>query len=301
MKLFLTVAATLVGAYLLLVLIYALMQRSLIYYPLVVPLAQAERQAADLGVTPWLDAQGRWQGWVYRPVQPPLGAPAGRALVFHGNAGMALNRGYYARLLSGFRRSGPWEVHVFEYPGYGPRPGSPGEQEFTAAALAAVDELIAQRAEPLLIIGESIGSGVASAVVRERPAAVAAVMLVTPFDSLVKLARYHMPFLPAGLLLQDRYDNLAALSNFTGPLVVITAGQDEIIPATFAEPLLGQHSGPRLQEIQSDAGHNTLHFNPQRSPWPAVDDFLAATRSRTPDSTDSAVASQSANESEKTR
>lgn len=301
MKLVLTVVAGLVGAYLLLVLAYALMQRSLIYYPTAITLAQAEQQAAAQGVTPWLNAKGQWQGWRFLPLLDTPEATRARAVVFHGNAGMALNRGYYAEMLSGFQRSGPWEVYVFEYPGYGPRRGRPGEGEFTAAALAAVDELIAQRAEPLLIIGESIGSGVASGVVRERPGAIAAVMLVTPFDSLVKLARYHMPYLPAGLLLQDRYDNLAALSNYTGPLIVITAGQDEIIPATFAEPLLGQHSGPRLQEIQSDAGHNTLHFNPQRSPWPAVDDFLAATRSRSPDSTDSAVASQSANESEKTR
>jgi len=274
MKLFLTVAATLVGGYLLLVLIYALMQRSLIYYPTIVALTQAERQAADLGATPWLGAQGQWQGWVHRPVQPPLAAPPRRALIFHGNAGMALNRGYYARLLSGFQRSGPWEVHVFEYPGYGPRPGSPGEQKFTAAALAAVDELIAQRADPLLIIGESIGSGVASAVVRDRPAAVAAVMLITPFDALVNVARYHMPYLPVGLLLRDRYDNLAALSDYRGPLVVITAADDTIVPPTLAASLLAHHGGPLLHEEQESAGHNSLHFRARHDPWTQVDTFL---------------------------
>jgi pimeloyl-ACP methyl ester carboxylesterase len=188
---------------------------------------------------------------------------------------MALNRRYYAEMLSGFQRSGPWEVLVFEYPGYGPRPGRPGEGEFTAAALAAVDELIAQRAEPLLIIGESIGSGVASSVVGERPGAVAAVMLITPFDSLVNLARHHMPLLPAGLLLKDRFDNLAALSDYRGPLVVISAEDDTIVPPAFAAPLLEQHGGPLLHEMQASAGHNSLHFRPNRAPWPSVDRFLA--------------------------
>jgi pimeloyl-ACP methyl ester carboxylesterase len=274
MKLILTVAAGLLVAYLLLVLVYALMQRSLIYYPTTITLAQAEQQAAAQGVTPWLNAEGQWQGWRFRSVPDTSEAPRRRAVVFHGNAGMALNRDYYAQLLSRFRNSGPWEVFVFEYPGYGPRPGRPGEGEFTAAALATVDELIAQHPDPLLIIGESIGSGVASNLARERSAAVAAVMLITPFDSLVHLARHHMPLLPAGLLLRDRYDNLAALSDYRGPLVVITAEDDTIVPSTFAEPLLAQHRGPALHGIQESAGHNSLHFRPDRDPWPTIDRFL---------------------------
>jgi pimeloyl-ACP methyl ester carboxylesterase len=256
-------------------LLYALLQRSLIYYPMDVPLAQAESQAADLGATPWLDAQGQWQGWVDPPVQPPLAAPAGRALVFHGNAGMALNRRYYAELLAGLNRSGPWDVLIFEYPGYGPRPGAPSEAAFTEAAVQAVDELLERDPRPLLIIGESIGSGVASAVVRDRPAAVAALMLITPFDSLVNVARYHMPYLPARLLLRDRYHNLDALGDYAGPLVVITAGRDTIVPPAFADPLIRQHRGPLLDEVQAEADHNTLHFNPERAPWPAVDAFLS--------------------------
>ncbi len=275
MKTLLTLVVAIALVYLLLITFYALMQRSLIYYPTVIPPAEAETQAAARGVNSWRSVRGEWLGWTTRGDSITAGEPRARALVFHGNAGMALNRDYYDYLLSGLQRSGPWDVFVFEYPGYGPRQGQPSESEFLTAALEAVDQLLAKSPDPLLIIGESIGSGVASGLVRERPEAVAAVMLITPFDSMVNIARYHMPYLPAGLLLRDRYDNLSALSVYTGPLIVITAGDDTILPASFAEPLLQQHSGPLLHRIQAEAGHNTLHFNPNKPPWPEVDEFLA--------------------------
>ena len=278
MKTILTVAAAICIVYLLLIAFYAVMQRSLIYYPTALSSEQAKQHAKVLGGAPWLSRDGHWLGWKTEGATASSVANRPRALVFHGNAGMALNRDYYADLLSGFRASGPWEVYVFEYPGYGPREGSPGEAAFSAAAVQATDELLEQNTSPLLIIGESIGSGVATELVRRRPDAVRALMLITPFDSLANVARHHMPYLPVGLLLRDRYDNLAALRNYQNPLIVVTAGQDTIVPTTLAAPLLEQHQGPALHETQIHAGHNGLHFEPARSPWPEVDRFLLINR-----------------------
>lgn len=278
MKTLLIIVGALGLVYLLVVAFYALVQRSLIYYPTTLALEEARQLAASQGGAPWLDEQGRWMGWKIGPDGDGTGSGRPRALVFHGNAGMALHRGYYAGLLAGFERSGPWTVYIGEYPGYGPRAGAPGEAALVAAAVDAVDHLLAQDPEPLLIVGESIGGGVASAVVRQRPDGVTALLLISPFDTLANVARHHMPWLPAGLLLRDRYDNRAALEGFREPLVVMSAGQDEIVPAALAEPLLRQHAGPTLHRVQETAGHNTLHFDPQRAPWPAVDAFLAQGR-----------------------
>jgi pimeloyl-ACP methyl ester carboxylesterase len=275
LKTILTTAGVIGLVYLFLVAFYALMQRSMIFYPATVSLEQARQQAEALGGAPWLSKDGHWQGWTFPSTAAASEGQRPRAVVFHGNAGMALNRGYYVDLLLGFSASGPWTVYIHEYPGYGPREGTPSQAEFTAAALQALDQLLAQNPEPVLLIGESLGSGVASELARLRPDAVAALLLITPFDSMVNLARHHMPFLPAGLLLRDRFDNLDALRNFHKPLVVVTAGQDTIVPAALAEPLLRQHTGPSLHKVQAAAGHNTLHFNPRRSPWPEVDGFLA--------------------------
>ena len=282
MKTILATGAVIGLIYLLFVAFYALMQRSLIYYPTSVPIEQARQMAEALGGAPWLSSDGSWQGWkIETGAVPPEGnrpRAMARALVFHGNAGMALNRSYYADLLSGLTASGPWEVYVFEYPGYGPREGTPSENAFVNAAVDAVDELLIMNPDPMLIIGESIGSGVASELVRRRPDAVTALLLITPFDSMVNVARHHMPFLPVGLLLRDRYNNREALLNFDKPLVVVTAGEDTIVPETLAKPLINQHAGPILNKVQHDAGHNSLHFNPEQSPWSAIDEFLAAER-----------------------
>ncbi|NKI36088.1 alpha/beta hydrolase [Wenzhouxiangella sp. XN79A] len=276
MKTLLAVAAALVAIYLVLVAFHALKQRSLIYYPTTIPLDLARAQAAALGGEPWTGPDGQWWGWTREAAGAHPEASPKRALVFHGNAGMALNRGDYADLLAGFAESGPWSVYVFEYPGYGPRSGEPGEEAFARAADAAVDQLRVEDPAPLLILGESIGSGVAAGVAHRRPEAVDALVLITPFDSLVNLARHHMPYLPAGLLLRDRYDNIEALGGYRKPLAVMTAGQDRIVPVRFADPLLRQHAGPVLHATQSGADHNTLDFDPADPSWHSIDRFLNA-------------------------
>ena len=47
---------------------------------------------------------------------------AGRLLAFHGNAGMAVERAYMAQAFGA-----DFEVTVVEYPGFGARPGDPGD------------------------------------------------------------------------------------------------------------------------------------------------------------------------------
>jgi len=276
MKSILSLLAAAGFIYLLVMAFYALTQRNLIYYPSTMPIEQAQSMVQAMGGEPWLSADGQWQGWSMSVGPASEGVKRRRAVVFHGNAGMALNRDYYADLLSGFEASGPWEVYIFEYPGYGPRPGKPSEAALVDRALEAIDQLMAEDPAPVLIIGESIGSGMASAIADSRSSAVEALLLITPFDSLVNLARHHMPFLPAGLLLRDRLNNLDALADYDRPLIIVTAGNDQIVPAEFAEPLLEQHQGLMLHVSQPDAGHNTLQFDPGHSTWSDIDLFLAS-------------------------
>ena len=49
-----------------------------------------------------------------------------------------------------------------EYPGYGARPGPTSEQAIKSAAERALKQLLAQDSRPLYLLGESLGSGVAS-------------------------------------------------------------------------------------------------------------------------------------------
>lgn len=63
-------------------------------------------------------------------VAEPAGRARGTVIVFHGNAGHAGHRSFYAAELTrlGLR------VILAEYPGYGPRDGAPGEEGLVADA-----------------------------------------------------------------------------------------------------------------------------------------------------------------------
>ena len=259
--------------YLGIALFYAVMQRSFIYYPQTQGMDAALAGATRRGGDSWLDANGDWLGWH----RGATGATR-RVLVMHGNAGQSLDRQYWSDLFLGLEQSGPWDVYILEYPGYGPRDGHPEEQALRNAALQAVDQLQAARREPLLLLGESLGSGVASQVVAARPDAVAGLVLVTPFSSLVAVARYHLPFLPVSLLMRDRYDNLEQLAAYEGPMVIITGSKDLTVPERLALPLKNTHSGPLLHWSQPGAGHNTLDLDPRSPGWKDIDAFLATQR-----------------------
>lgn len=251
-------------------LFYALLQRSLIYYPQTQGLDAALADVTGRGGSAWLDADNNWLGWHHS-----VPGATRRVLVMHGNAGQALDRQYWANLFSGLEQSGPWDVYILEYPGYGPRPGRPTEQSLRGAALQAMDLLQAERPGPVLLLGESLGSGAAAHVVAARPESVAGLILVTPFSSLVAAARHHLPFLPVSLLLRDRFNVLDLLADFTGPLVVITGSADRTVPERLALPLQETHPGPLLHWSQPGAGHNTLDINPHSAGWHEVDRFLA--------------------------
>jgi len=68
---------------------------------------------------------------------------------------------------------------------------------------------------PIGVIGESLGSGPASYLC-SLPDPPARAVLIVPFDNLAAVAGEHFPFLPVGLLLRDKWDNVAALAGYAG-------------------------------------------------------------------------------------
>jgi pimeloyl-ACP methyl ester carboxylesterase len=65
----------------------------------------------------------------------------------------------------------------------------------------------------VVLMGRSLGSGVAVHVAAKRK--VGGVILVTPLDSLVNVARAHYPIFPVGLMLKHRFDSAALAPEIT--------------------------------------------------------------------------------------
>jgi len=229
----------------------ALLQKRLIYFPARASEADLLDTARRNGLEPWRNASGTLIGWR----SPVSGSPEARLVVFHGNAGFALHRDYFVDL-----PPPGWEVLLFEYPGYGCRPGPPGERVIKAAALDALEEISTSEQEAVYLAGESIGTGVAAWLAGQRPQDVAGVLLITPMTSLTDVAAHHYPFLPVRWLLRERYDSMEALRAFSGPAAFVVAGRDEVIPTKLGRELFETYGGRKRIWEQPKANHNSLDF-----------------------------------------
>lgn len=252
------------GGYAALCLLVVAFQRRLMYFPSRLPEADAVREAKGLGLAAWRDEQGKLMGW-----RTPEARQGVRVLVFHGNAGCALDRGYYLQLL------GSADVILFEYPGYGPKAGEPSQDGFVRSAVEALAQLRKESPGPIWLLGESLGSGVASQVAARSPSEITGLLLVTPFARMTDVAAHHYPYLPVRFLMRDRWDNVSALAGFPGPIGLFIAGRDEVVGAAQGR-LLAASLGPRARLWeQPEAGHNSFSTRPEAHPWPEIRGFLA--------------------------
>ncbi len=237
-------------------------QDSMVFFPSTAPREELEESARGLGFTPWKNSAGEVIGW-----QSLAGDPTSVLLVCHGNGGYALHGSIFAEANRRMGDSG-WKTFLLEYPGYGSRPGSPSESTLTSAAIDAVDALATDPDRRIYLLGQSLGSGVASATAAARPDHIAGVILITPFDSLPSAARGHYPWLPVGLLLRHRFDSVRHLECFHGRVAFILAANDTTVPAALGRRLYAARTGPKRMWVAPGAGHNDTDLLLEE--WPAI-------------------------------
>lgn len=238
-----------------------------LYFPDNPPRPTLLSAAAREGLAPWPDGDN-FRGLL----REPHGRSRGTVVLFHGNAGHAGHRGWYAEAFAalGLR------TILAEYPAYGSRPGKLGEASLVADARETLALARQQFAGPLVVAGESLGAGVAAAAVADRPGGVAALLLITPWDRLEAVARHHFPWLPVGLLLRDRYDSAANLAGFRGPVAVVLAERDSIVPAEFGNALFAALAEPKRLWLVPAADHNDWLGRVDGAWWQDVGRFLLA-------------------------
>ena len=108
------------------------------------------------------------------------------------------------------------------------------------------------------VLGESIGTGPACSLAREKTAP-DKIVLVVPFDTLASVASRRFFFLPVRLLLRDCWDNVESLRHYAGPVEIFGAIDDTIIPIEHAKALARQIPSARFTAISG--GHNEWSEN----------------------------------------
>jgi fermentation-respiration switch protein FrsA (DUF1100 family) len=87
---------------------------------------------------------------------------------------------------------------------------------------------------------------------------VAGLILESPYTSIAALAQYHYPYIPASLLIWDRFDSLSRIGEVKAPLLILEGGRDAIVPVRFSQVLFDAASEPKESWLAPDAGHVNL-------------------------------------------
>lgn len=204
-------------------------QRSLIYFP--VPASAAT--TFDLAV------DGATLKVTVREREGP------QALIyFGGNAeDVALNLPDYARAFP------EHALYLLHYRGYGGSSGEPNEAALHADALALYERVRARHPR-VTLVGRSLGSGVAVRLAAQKE--VEQLLLITPYDSIVNVARHHYPWLPVNWLLKDRFESVRYAPQVRAPVKILMAEHDRVVPRPLTEALQAAFA----------PGRSTLHLLP---------------------------------------
>ena len=147
-------------------------------------------------------------------------------------------------------------IYCLHYRGYGGSTGHPAEAAMRSDARTLFD-MVHARHEDVMAVGRSLGSSLAIQLAAERP--VSRLVLVAPFESILRIAQRTAPFLPMRLLLCDPWQSWRYAPRVTCPTLILAAAHDEIVPMRDTRKLLDAfHPGVATLRVIDGTDHNSV-------------------------------------------
>ena len=140
----------------------------------------------------------------------------------------------------------------FNYPGYAGSEGRPCEKCVLKYALEIFDKY-----KPEIIMGRSLGSAVATYVASKRKTD--KLVLITPFDSIVNIAKNRYPFLPVEQLVKYKFEEAKWIKQVDAPVNVLLVEHDEMIPKKSIDNLLINIKKLNKKIVISGATHGFIY------------------------------------------
>lgn len=226
----------------------ALRQRAILYQPRVGFVAPALAGLDNLEVLRLQTKDGETlEAWFAAPKDDrrPL------ILYFHGNGGSLVDRERRFRRLT----QHGYGLLAISYRGYGGSTGAPSEQGLLRDAETAYEAARRHGFAPwrIVIMGESLGTSVATITAARHESA--ALVLDSPFASIVEVAATHFPIFPAGLVVLDKFRADESIGEVKAPVLMIVGVIDPVTPAASARRLFARANEPRTLIELPDAGH----------------------------------------------
>lgn len=167
----------------------------------------------------------------------------------------------------------PASLLLLNYRGYRKNTGKASESSLGSDAIFVFDEMIRKEGiDPGQVVrmGRSLGSNVAVQVAAQR--SVGGLILITPFDSLVNLAKSHYPIFPVGLAIKHRFESDRLAPQIKAPALILMGLADRIVPNRHSEALAKSWGGSVDALVIQGSDHNSIHLHTEY--WSAISDFM---------------------------
>jgi fermentation-respiration switch protein FrsA (DUF1100 family) len=205
-------------------------------------------------------------GWLVEHESP-------RAIVLycHGNGDCL---GYLGPYLQDLKNNHHLTVFAFDYRGYGKSGGSPSEAGILADADAAqkwLAERFNLRPDQLGLMGRSLGGGVAVDLAVNNGAR-GLILQNTP-SSIPDAASRIFWYAPVRWFMKNRYDSVAKIGRYTGPILMSHGTADTLVPIALGRQLFAAVTSPNRRFFEINGGG---HNDPEPPAYePALEEFLS--------------------------
>ncbi|HEY0063629.1 MAG TPA: alpha/beta fold hydrolase [Telluria sp.] len=152
-------------------------------------------------------------------------------------------------------------VLAVNYRGYGASHGDPAETHMVDDGRLLFDWLAERHhVDPkrVAVVGRSLGSGVAVQVAMERP--VHSVVLITPYDSILAIAKRRFRAVPVEYVLRHRFESVKYAPALTAPTYVLRAAFDDIVPHSHTDLLVAKLGKLHLDETVPESDHLNIPY-----------------------------------------
>lgn len=161
---------------------------------------------------------------------------------------------------------------MLNYRGFGLSKGLISEKTMFSDALEAYDKLMTMpeiNADKVMVIGRSIGTGVATYVASQRKTK--ATVLITPYENMIDVAFEKYPFVPIGLLIKHPFESDKYAKTISTPVLALIAKNDEVIPKHHAYNLMSVWKG-KTTVLEVDEDHHSIMGN--EAVWQRIEQFV---------------------------
>ncbi|MEK7702989.1 MAG: alpha/beta hydrolase [Nitrospirota bacterium] len=193
-------------------------------------------------------------------------------LLLHGNGGNISHRvEQIKRLYDQLQVS----IFILDYREYGKSDGKVSEAGTYLDAEAAYDYLAKLTHQGNIIVyGHSLGAAVAVELAVRRK--VGALILESPFLSILEMAKVQYGWLPLSGLITTLYDNQSKIKKLHLPLLILHGDADELVPYGHGQRLFYEANEPKQFYTVKHAGHNNLDLVGGAAYYKTIANFLEA-------------------------